>query len=127
MATPDFGLSTKKARAVLPDKYSREDCVYSLQRAAVTFGAFALGQVDMLKAVGDKLHQPYRAPLIKGYDEVRNAFMTAGAIESCLSGAGPSVIAFFKTEKDARNAALPNGWTLRLLKADNEPVRVEIN
>ncbi|MDE7464510.1 MAG: homoserine kinase [Clostridiales bacterium] len=127
VATPDFGLSTKKARAVLPDKYTREDCVYSLQRAVATFGAFALGRVDMLKAVGDKLHQPYRAPLIQDYDEVRKAFKNAGAIESCLSGAGPSVIAFFKTENDAKNTALPDGWTLRILKADNNPIKVEIN
>ncbi len=126
VATPDFGLKTEKARAVLPASYSREDCVYSLSRAAVTFGALALGKVDMLKAAGDRLHQPYRAPLIKGYDDVMTAFSRAGAIGSCLSGAGPSILAFFESEKDAQKTALPEGWTLRALRANNSPVEVKI-
>ncbi len=124
VATPDFGLKTEKARAVLPQTYSRSDCVYSLSRAVVTFGALALGKIDMLKATGDRLHQPYRAPLIKDYAEVVNAFENAGAVGSCLSGAGPSVLAFFKDENAARKTALPRGWTLRALKAENSPVRV---
>lgn len=126
VATPDFGLKTEKARSVLPNVYPREDCVYSMQRAVVTFGAFALGNVDMLKAVGDKLHQPYRMPLVKGYDEVGKAFAAAGAVSSCLSGAGPSLIAFFKDKAAAHGVALPDGWTLRVLKAENAPVKVAV-
>lgn len=126
VATPDFGLKTEKARSVLPDKYSRADCVYSLSRAAVTFGALALGKIDMLKAADDRLHQPYRAPLIKGYDDVMKAFERAGAIGKCLSGAGPSILAFFESEKKARDTVLPRGWTLRALKAENSPVQVTV-
>ncbi len=116
-ATPDFPLSTEKARKVLPDKYSRADCVYSLSRAVVAFGALALGNLDALCAVGDKLHQPYRIPLITGYGEVSAAMKNSGAIGSCISGAGPTVIGFFKT--DTPSVSLPDGWTLRILRPDN--------
>ncbi len=117
VATPDFGLKTAVARRALPDMYSRADCVYSLSRAVVTFGAIALGQFDALEAVGDKLHQPYRIPLVKGFSEVDTAFRAAGAISCCLSGSGPSVLAFFKTEP--KNVRLPDGWKLRVLHVEN--------
>lgn len=119
VATPDFALHTEKARAALPNSYSRADCVYSLSRAVVTFAALVSGNTKMLRAVGDKLHQPYRIPLIKGYDDVAASFTAAGAISHCISGAGPSVVAFFdKLPK----VELPKGWTLRILHIDNNPV-----
>ncbi len=124
VATPDFALKTSDARAALPDTYSRKDCVYSLSRAVVTFGAFASGNVEALEAIGDKLHQPYRIPLIKGYAEVERAFKASGAIAVCVSGAGPTVLAIFG-QGQAKNITLPKGWTLRTPKVDNVGVIVE--
>ena len=120
-ATPDFELHTEKSRAVLPKTYSREDVVYSLSRAIVTFAALVNSDVDMLKVVDDRLHQPYRRPLIKGYDDVVAAFESAGEISHFLSGAGPTIIGFFKS--DAR-PVLPAGWTLRKLRIVNDGVSV---
>lgn len=117
VATPDFPLKTSDARRALPDGYSRADCVYSMSRALIAFAALANGESKKLCAVGDKLHQPYRIPLIKSYAEVEKAFKAAGAISCCISGAGPSVLAFFENEPNA--AKLPKGWTLRILDADN--------
>lgn len=117
VATPSFSLETKKARAALPDKYSRTDCVYSLSRAVVTFGALATGDLDALKIVDDRLHQPYRIPLVPGYLDMEKAFMSAGALGCCLSGAGPSVLAFFDTRPD--KIIPPAGWTVRTPRLDN--------
>ncbi len=65
--------------------------MYSLSRAVVTFAALSSDEnASMLKAVGDRLHEPYRKPLIKGYDEVEAAFMATGAVSCCISGAGTS-------------------------------------
>ena len=121
-ATPDFELHTEKSRAVLPQAYSREDVVYSLSRAIVTFAALVNSDVDMLKVVDDKLHQPYRKPLIKGYDDVTAAFESAGAVSNFLSGAGPTVIGFFKSNAEP---VLPKGWTLRKLHIVTDGVTVE--
>ena len=125
LATPDFPLETQKARAALPDTYSRADCVYSLSRAVLAFGAFATRNTDALRAIGDKLHEPYRAPLIKGYDEVRSAFMRSGALSVCISGAGPSALAFF--DKTPHDVKVPDGWTVRILPISGKPVTVEIS
>ncbi len=124
VATPDFPLPTSKARAALPETYKRADCVYSLSRAVVTFAALSSDEnASMLKAVGDRLHEPYRKPLIKGYDEVEAAFMATGAVSCCISGAGPSVLAFYVGGKKCE-PALPRGWTVRYPVIDNSPVYV---
>lgn len=120
-ATPDFELHTSVSRSVLPSVYSREDVVYSLSRAIVTFAALVNGDVDMLKIIDDKLHQPYRKPLIKGYDEICGAFEKSGAISHFLSGAGPTIIGFFKEEKKLE---LPNNWLCRKLNIVNTGAQI---
>ena len=120
-ATPDFPLETKTARAVLPNAYSRADCVYSLSRAALVFGAFAPGKPHALKVMGDRLHEPYRIPLVKDFYKVSDALKDAGALATCLSGAGPTVLAFFKSRA---NVSLPEHWTARTLEINENPVEV---
>jgi homoserine kinase len=96
LALPSASLSTKKARALLPDRYSREDAVANIQATALLVAAFAQGRGDLLRtAMQDRLHQPYRAkacpllPLLlplagKGEDPL--------ILGVALSGAGPSVL-----------------------------------
>ena len=78
--TPDFPLYTELSRKALPSVYPREDVVYSLSRAVLSFAAFALKREDKLHCLDDKLHQPYRKPLIKGYDDAETALHEAGAL-----------------------------------------------
>lgn len=42
----------------------------------------------------DRLHQPYRTPLIPAFQEVEKAAYEAGAAAVTLSGAGPALVAF---------------------------------
>lgn len=94
---PDAELATKHARAALPETVSLQDAVFNLSHAALFAAAFAAGEWHHLRAgVRDRLHQPYRAPLVKGLDEIMAAALDAGALASCLSGAGPSVLALCK-------------------------------
>jgi homoserine kinase len=90
---PAFELSTEKARAVLPQTYSRKDAVYNIQRSALTVAALTTGDWTMLReAMRDRIHQPYRAPLIAGFEEIL-ALTTPGLLGVALSGAGPTVFA----------------------------------
>ncbi len=120
-ATPDFELHTTKSRSVLPNFYSRPDVVYSLSRAIVTFAALVNSDIDKLKVIDDKLHQPYRKPLIKGYGDITGIFEKNGAVSHFLSGAGPTIIGLFKEEKQF---SLPGNWTLRKLNIVNDGVNV---
>ena len=93
---PGFELSTEKARAVLPQTYSRRDAVYNIQRSALTVAALTTGNWPLLReAMRDRIHQPYRAPLIPGFEEIL-ALDLPGLVGVSLSGAGPTVFALAK-------------------------------
>jgi homoserine kinase len=99
VCVPAFELSTAKARAVLPDTYLRADAVDNAGRAALLSTALERGLWDRLPlAMEDHFHQPYRAPLIKGFHKILRAAHAAGC-GAALSGAGPSILALGAPEK----------------------------
>lgn len=94
IAVPSFRLSTAKARATLPETVPHRDAVFNLGRAALLTACLQQHRYDLLSiAMADKLHQPYRAPLVPGLEAVVRAAVDAGAFGAAMSGAGPSVIA----------------------------------
>lgn len=96
LALPAASLSTKKARALLPDRYSREDAVANIQATALLVAAFAQGRGDLLRtAMRDRLHQPYRAkacPLLPLLLPLADGSGDSAVLGVALSGAGPSVL-----------------------------------
>lgn len=94
LVVPAYALPTEKARQVLPAEYSRADVVHNLQRAAVLSAQLFSGKMDLHPAFfDDRMHQPYRAPLMPGLSEVLS--MKHPELRGvCLSGAGPSILAF---------------------------------
>jgi len=52
------------------------------------------------------LVEPRRAPLIVGFDAAKSAALEAGAMGASISGAGPSVFAWFESRGEAE-AAVP--------------------
>ena len=92
---PDFDFPTKQARAILPKQVERKDAIYNISRSVLVTEALRTGDLDLLgKAMTDRLHQPYRIPLIPGAQAAMEAAHKAGANAVALSGAGPSLIAF---------------------------------
>lgn len=92
---PDATLPTTRARRALPKSYRRADVVFSLSRAAMLTALLQGGSTGLLKlAMEDRLHQPYRAKLVPGMTEAVAAAVKAGALGACLSGSGPTVLAF---------------------------------
>ena len=111
VAIPDFHLSTKVAREAMPKQVKMEDAVYNIQCASLLVGALLQGDLELFgKAVDDKLHQPYRFPLIKGADAVLAAAKSAGALAAALSGAGPTLIAFTDTDGQKIQKAMEQAW-----------------
>jgi homoserine kinase len=96
VVVPDFVLLTTEARAVLPGCYSREDAIFNVQRAALLIAAFATGTTSAFPAaLEDRFHQPYRAPLVPGLEEILQ-LRAPGLLGCALSGAGPSVLIFYE-------------------------------
>ncbi|MGD0009147.1 MAG: homoserine kinase [Terriglobia bacterium] len=96
LVVPNYALATEEARAVLPSQYSRADAIYNLQRATVLAAQFFSGKMDFHSGFfDDRWHQPHRARLIPGLAEVL-ALKHADLLGACLSGAGPSILAFVR-------------------------------
>jgi homoserine kinase len=93
LALPAVSLSTKKARALLPDHYSREDAVANIQATALLVAAFAQGRGDLLRtAMRDRVHQPYRMEACPLLAKLLPLAENPAILGVALSGAGPSVL-----------------------------------
>lgn len=96
VVVPDFPLPTKEARRALPESYSKADTVFNVQRAALLTAALATGSTTAFPAAfEDRLHQPYREPLVPGLADILK-LRAPGLLGCTLSGAGPSVLVFFE-------------------------------
>lgn len=92
---PDFELFTEVARSVLPTQVSMRTAIFNSSRVGLLIRALEKADYDLLsEAMQDRLHQPYRVPIIPGMAEAMRAARDAGAAGVALSGAGPSLIAF---------------------------------
>ena len=118
VVTPRIVLPTAAARALLPATYERRDVVFNLQRAALLAASLATGDLHALRvATGDRIHQPYRAPLVPGFSEMLD-FEMPGLLALALSGAGPSVIAFVSGEGESIGKAMSAAFAREGIDSD---------
>ncbi|MEB3355804.1 MAG: homoserine kinase [Synechococcales bacterium] len=112
VAIPNFELSTAAARRVLPQSYSRADAIFNAAHLGLLVRALDTGRTDWLQtALGDRIHQPYRQSLIRGYEAVRTAALEAGAAGLVISGAGPTLLALADPNRvEAVAAAMTLAW-----------------
>lgn len=120
---PDFKVSTNEARKVLPESYSREDCVFNISRASLFIAALNNGQLETLRhVVKDKIHEPYRGTLIPNIDKVFESSRKNGSLCEFISGSGSTLLAFIKKDnvdyldnmkKDL--SKLDNTWDIKLV------------
>jgi homoserine kinase len=125
LVIPPASLSTEKARALLPEAYSRVDAVTNVQNTALLVAAFAHGRADLLRtAMQDRIHQPYRAavcPLLPlllplAAQHSPQHFILGVA----LSGAGPAVLLLYQGDAEMVRQAIAEklqGLEAELLEA----------
>jgi homoserine kinase len=89
---PDRALATSKARQALPHEVSRADATFNLGRMALLLAGLADRSLLIREATEDRLHQDYRSPLFPEAPQLLGQLLRAGALATCWSGAGPSVI-----------------------------------
>lgn len=130
---PDFELKTEAARAALPTEVTRQDAVYNLSRAALMTASLFSGSLQNLRvAVQDRLHQPYRFPMIPGAEPIFYTAYELGAYAVAISGAGPSILAILDRENTAFPALAEErlvraglaGWTVRVYDCANKGAEV---
>jgi homoserine kinase len=108
--------------------------VFNVGRVALLLAAMQTGRLDLLcEATRDRLHQPYRAPLVPGMLEVLTAGERAGALACFLSGAGPTLLALTTGDGRTIGERMVARWRetagiaaqATLLPIDRQGVRVE--
>ncbi|MFM7202334.1 MAG: homoserine kinase [Myxococcota bacterium] len=103
---PHFELETRRARAVLSGGYALHSLVEQTEGLAlVLVGLFRGDRVLMGRGLRDTLVEPRRAALIPGFAAVKAGALSAGALGASISGAGPSVFAWFDTREGAIEGA----------------------
>lgn len=103
---PERRLPTVLARQAIPKTVSHHDAVFNTSRASLLVGALLSGEYQYLASgLEDKLHQPYRAHLIPGLDDVFEAARNAGAYNAIISGAGSTVMAYADVNADQEKIA----------------------
>lgn len=133
---PDFELKTETARKALPKQISHDDAVFNLSRAALFSASLLQGKYENLKVASqDKLHQPYRIPMISGCEEIINECYEKGAYAAYISGAGPCIIAicdenkyFFSMNiREKLNSMGLDKWQILQLSIDNNGTKAYLS
>jgi len=103
---PDALLETRRARAALQGSYELKEFVAQSTHLALVLAGCHAGDAGLVRAgLRDVLVEPRRAPLIGGFAAAKQAALEAGAMGASISGAGPSVFAWFETREAAEAAA----------------------
>ena len=90
---PERRLPTKEARGALPATVPHADAAFNLGRLGLLIAGLADRRLLVRQAAEDRLHQAQRAPLFPEAAALLDGLVDAGALASCWSGAGPSLLA----------------------------------
>ena len=132
---PDFELSTKASRLVLPRAFIYSQAVEASSRSNVLVAALWQEDWNNVSRIVEKdlFHEPYRETLIPFLTPVRKLAKDKGAIGTYLSGAGPTVMVL-SSKENAQSIAqhlqeqIPSelgNYEIRVLTVDQVGVRVE--
>ena len=132
---PDFELSTKASRQVLPSEFVYSQAVQASSRSNVLVAALWQEDWKNVSRIVEKdlFHEPYRETLIPFLTPVRKLAKEKEVIGTYLSGAGPTVMVL-SSKENAQSIAqhlqeqLPSelgNYNIRVLTVDQLGVRVE--
>jgi homoserine kinase len=105
VVVPDEELSTAAARRVLPSEVPFSDAVHNLNSMGLLIAGLADHHDFVSSAMNDFLHQPYRRSLLPFAEALLKRLRDAGAVGSCWSGAGSTMLGLVTEQTVAHVAA----------------------
>ena len=114
-------MSTAEARRVLPTLVPLEDAAFNAEHAALTVEALTVDPTRLWVSMRDRLHEDVRLALVPAVREVFDR-MRAAEIPVCVSGAGPTILAFEPPDRAVPDPGV--GW--RVLRLSVRPTGVEV-
>jgi len=102
---PEMTLETRHAREVLSGPYALHEFVAQSAHLALVLAGCFRGDAQLVRrGLHDVLIEPRRSALIPALQEVRRSALDRGALGSSISGAGPSVFAWFESRRQAEES-----------------------
>ena len=100
--TPKIQIKTYDARRVLKQKVMLKNAIQQAGNLAGLISGFYTSDYELIgRSLVDVLIEPQRAPLIPKFNELKKKSLAAGALNTGISGSGPSVFSLCKGEKTA--------------------------
>ncbi len=125
---PPYRVLTADARKALPSMVPMSSVSWQVGRCLAMVSALASGRADEISACcHDRIHEPYRAPLIPDFGRLRDEALEAGAATFLISGSGATMLAVCDGDQsatqvgDALRAIMPEAW-VRTLRASEHGV-----
>jgi len=133
VAWPGSRLNTREARSVLPETFPLKTVVtHGAQLARFVHELHVGDPSGAAECLVDLIAEPYRAGLLPGFSEAREALLARGALAVGISGSGPTIFALADDQQVAETARTwlrnnylqsPEGFT-HVCRADLEGARV---
>jgi homoserine kinase len=118
---PHMYLGTREARAILKADITRSDYVWQSANLAGFISGCYSHDLDLIReSFNDVIIEPQRQSLIPGFQDVKGAAMSAGALGCSISGAGPTVFAWVEVQyAEAARGAMVAAFAAHGLRADH--------
>lgn len=121
---PNYELSTKEARAVLPESILRSESIDNNVNTLLLLEGIKIGSKRLISSgIHDNLHTQYRRKLIREYDEIEKIMLRFGAVGFTISGAGPTCLAIFTNEIPMEAIQL----SLKSLQQEIKAIELSVN
>lgn len=94
MSYPDILVSTKAAREILPESYTRQNVIKAARLLAGFIDAsYRQDKAQAFAVLQDVIAEPYRVSLLNNYPQTKSALIESGVLAVGISGSGPTVFA----------------------------------
>lgn len=104
---PHTAVVTAEARRLVAERsFKITQAVANLGQLGALVTALHRSDLELFgRSISDALVEPVRAPLVPGFSAVKQVALEAGALGCSLSGSGPSVFAFARSDEQAEDLA----------------------
>jgi homoserine kinase len=128
--SPPYRVLTSDARQALPSMVPMSSVSWQVGRCLAMVSALASGRAaDIAACCHDRIHEPYRAPLISDFERLRSCALEAGACTFLISGSGATMLAICDGDRSAKrvtsavNSLMPELW-VRTMRSSEHGVSV---
>ncbi|MEQ8225966.1 MAG: homoserine kinase [Candidatus Eremiobacterota bacterium] len=102
---PSIEINTEYARSILKSEISLKDAVKQMGNVAGLVTGLCTCDYNLTgRSLEDVIIEPFRAKLIPGFYDVKNAALMSGALGCSISGSGPSIFALCNSRETAEEA-----------------------